>query len=511
MHEKKGDLLRTDEKRYDEIPTRVSVELNRGNHMRATAFSNDVTVRIFTVVICIVVVTGFFIRPLWEDEIEHLHAAYLVHQGQVPYRDFFQNHPPTLHLLLAPIVSLFPQGISAVVLSRTFVMLLLLVSVAVLSTLIPPSFHVPALIVAFSIPGYWLLYHLRPDPFMILCLSIHLFLLKKYLEFPSIYNSFSSGIALGAAVIFLPKIALLVPVVPAFLFFSSDRLRQRTAPIISYLAGLSLIPGIVFGYLVYHRIVHLFFQNVFFINAEFIHWEDIAAKVKTLGADFPLVIFWIIGSYYIFKHSRFPDRFMQIVWVYSVLAMINFLMTPFGWQYNLAAWLVCVVLNVKPFWEAFTAAFGFFQSAWGRRIVLLSFIVPPVCVFCNDVLHVGASYRRVDQFEFVADSVPSGASVFCIAPFHPIFATDSARIYHPWQFHFAENQPAVRKQWFNGLIDSMQNRLPILIDAGYLSAAIEISVDCNAAKKSIVPFLLRNKYREVIHNKRRYFIRKQPD
>ncbi|MBO5441292.1 MAG: hypothetical protein J6A09_01845, partial [Alphaproteobacteria bacterium] len=41
------------------------------------------------------------------DEFEHLHAAWLVSTGKVPYLDFFEHHHPLLWYLSAPIVRLF--------------------------------------------------------------------------------------------------------------------------------------------------------------------------------------------------------------------------------------------------------------------------------------------------------------------------------------------------------------------------------------------------------------------
>src|SRR5262245_59961999 len=38
------------------------------------------------------------------DELQVLHGAWRIAGGDVPYRDFFEHHPPLLHLLLAPLV-----------------------------------------------------------------------------------------------------------------------------------------------------------------------------------------------------------------------------------------------------------------------------------------------------------------------------------------------------------------------------------------------------------------------
>jgi len=47
-------------------------------------------------------------NPIDSDEIEHLHASWLISQGLLPYRDFFQHHNPTLWVLLSPILKIFP-------------------------------------------------------------------------------------------------------------------------------------------------------------------------------------------------------------------------------------------------------------------------------------------------------------------------------------------------------------------------------------------------------------------
>jgi 4-amino-4-deoxy-L-arabinose transferase-like glycosyltransferase len=44
------------------------------------------------------------------DELEHAHAAWNVAQGSIPYRDFFEHHPPALYLLSAPLFRAMSPG-----------------------------------------------------------------------------------------------------------------------------------------------------------------------------------------------------------------------------------------------------------------------------------------------------------------------------------------------------------------------------------------------------------------
>ena len=43
-----------------------------------------------------------FYRSWDADEFEHLQFTWLLSQGRVPYRDFFEHHTPVFHLLAAP-------------------------------------------------------------------------------------------------------------------------------------------------------------------------------------------------------------------------------------------------------------------------------------------------------------------------------------------------------------------------------------------------------------------------
>jgi hypothetical protein len=44
------------------------------------------------------------------DESQHLHAAWLVARAQVPYRDFWEHHPPLFYWLAAPLANGVPEG-----------------------------------------------------------------------------------------------------------------------------------------------------------------------------------------------------------------------------------------------------------------------------------------------------------------------------------------------------------------------------------------------------------------
>lgn len=52
-------------------------------------------------------------RGFGPDEFEHLHFAWSVAQGQVPYRDYFDHHTPALHVLLSPLFTFYRADTSS--------------------------------------------------------------------------------------------------------------------------------------------------------------------------------------------------------------------------------------------------------------------------------------------------------------------------------------------------------------------------------------------------------------
>ncbi len=86
----------------------------------------------------IAIVGGFYFWRLWLiqtawidfDELEHLHAAWYVSRGYLPFRDFFEHHTPWLYFLLAPFFRFYAvatdpdQAIAFIFLARKISMIL---------------------------------------------------------------------------------------------------------------------------------------------------------------------------------------------------------------------------------------------------------------------------------------------------------------------------------------------------------------------------------------------------
>jgi len=69
-------------------------------------------------VILLIRIPEFLYRLFDPDEFEHLHAAFCINNGMVPYRDFFEHHPPLFWIGLQPLYLFFDNPIRILVAGR---------------------------------------------------------------------------------------------------------------------------------------------------------------------------------------------------------------------------------------------------------------------------------------------------------------------------------------------------------------------------------------------------------
>jgi len=121
------------------------------------------------------------------DNVEHLHATWLVAQGKIPYKDFFEHHNPFIWLFFSPVVmfssriltlldAAFITGIVAGVITFWVVYRICtkffassLASLASLLVLCPPYYYI-------------FCFNYNPDTFMALFFAIGLYFLFLYFE-----------------------------------------------------------------------------------------------------------------------------------------------------------------------------------------------------------------------------------------------------------------------------------------------------------------------------------------
>lgn len=187
------------------------------------------------------------------DEFEHLHAAWLVSIGKVPYLDFFEHHHPLLWYLSAPIVRLFYDDVIVFYVMRAISFGVGLLTIWGLYKIVlffgdkRAAWCAIALYLGHLITFYNF-YQFRPDNFMNLCFvfGVYYWFLSlkcnnlRYLTYSFLWFTFS--------VLFLQKISLLLIVVEGIILslIACKKMKVKTV----FLAALPAI-GVIFVFFSY--------------------------------------------------------------------------------------------------------------------------------------------------------------------------------------------------------------------------------------------------------------------
>ncbi len=154
------------------------------------------------------------------DEVEHLHAAWMVAQGHVPFVDFFENHPPVLWYALAPLVDACPPG--HLVLAGRLAMLPFLAGILALAYRIGRRLtgnRRAAWLGMLLLPATWVFLRttleVRPDVPQVFLEVLALDLFLSWLERPRARTAAAAGLAAGAAIAVLSKAVVLLPALAA--------------------------------------------------------------------------------------------------------------------------------------------------------------------------------------------------------------------------------------------------------------------------------------------------------
>jgi hypothetical protein len=162
------------------------------------------------------------------DEFEHLHFAWSIADGQVPYRDYFDHHTPLLHFALAPLVRRFdvatsPDAILALVYSARRAMWLLGGATLLLTALVGSSYRGRAVGLAAALllanAGVFLSkgIEVRPDvpAALLICAAVWCAQrgTRSLAEHPlrAVLWFLTSGLAWSTAVLLTQKVLLLAP------------------------------------------------------------------------------------------------------------------------------------------------------------------------------------------------------------------------------------------------------------------------------------------------------------
>jgi 4-amino-4-deoxy-L-arabinose transferase-like glycosyltransferase len=265
------------------------------------------------------------IRNFDPDEFQHLHSAWCISKGMLPYKDYFEHHPPFLHFMLAPWLHFFhvetdpDQAISFIFLARYGMWILTGVIFWLTFTLgkrvkNPRVAWLGTLFLATTLMFLRKCLEIRPDVLATLlwlaCLLCVIRGMRR--EGRSLWSFAWSGFFLGLGVMCTQKMLFAIPGLAATMGWYLWRQKKCDNPkgqfwiLSSQIAGFCLPVVIILGYIAMRQGLFQFIDYNFIMNLDRRIRFAPYAHLNLLFSQSPLLVVFGIAGFLRIVSNLFP-------------------------------------------------------------------------------------------------------------------------------------------------------------------------------------------------------------
>ena len=431
------------------------------------------------------------------DEMEHLHASWLMSQGERPFVDFWQHHTPTLWIMLAPIVGRLPHNAAVCDLGRAMSLgaSALACLLAVLLSRRLQGRGQAAAVVLLSlgaiIPSQ--LYNLRPDLFSNVCSLAALALLAQS---RSLWRCLGSGVLMGLSISLTPKHAGFAAVLPMVLLSealwtwwaslslpwrrsAAEQQAPRRSPVRR--AGRCL-----------KRLAVLLLPVA---GRSLLHVLGVALGIAPIIAWLHANGLWEQFHFWVLEFNR--DKYLRFGGVFPLIPVL--LVALWAWRIRAAQWMsirpqerllfvavlaAAAVLIVQPFHKFMydlqmfflvAAACGAYDARqWLSRLfstgrpvlagILIGVYFIPTYLAAISAEEDETYIRNRTEIGIILNAI-GDEPVVAVPPAHPILAKDATDLSQAWQWDRWIYVPAIRDRLSHIAEEIIQKR-PVLVRAG---------------------------------------------
>lgn len=345
--------------------------------MQTRAFRISLWIFLFVAALSGIYIYGIIVKANG-DNVEHLHSSWLVWQGYVPYRDFFQHHNPLLWYLSAPLVAMlintpniFPIfniiGICTLYLIAYFQYKILKLN--------NNSKNASLFIAALSVSSYSLLWsaNYKPDIFMFLMFFIGLYELFLYIKQQKPQALYLSFVAFFVAFLFTQK-ALMFFVIPAFAvlyWLVNGKIKIKT-----FLIALNMTLFLLFLFLLFlfaKGILPLYWRSNFYFNT-YIPQIFEAQRIIFPPKEFvDFYIFLPLGTvasfYFLYKGNAVERLFSLMFWFETWLRFFYFS----AFLHYVMFWLMLATTLTVMFFDKFIKLRKYFAGLGFAYLLFILF------------------------------------------------------------------------------------------------------------------------------------------
>ena len=399
--------------------------------------------------------------PGWDD-VQHLHTAWLMQHGQMPFRDFFENHSPLTYQILAALLWLRPQAVAICDFSRFLSLVLALASFGltvalarrVLATRSVPMAALGVLWLGALLP--YELYELRPDMFANVSSLGALLVLATSRRIRALVGS---GLLLGLSVALTPKHAVLLAALPLALLLERPAMWPFVWRTGLHWIGIALGAAPTLAWLAGHGLLSDFRYWVFSFNQSIPRADALVL---------PLVLMGLVGAWLavLWRERRGlrrlqPSESVAVAGMAAGMLMYRLQVIhagPYGLQ------LCVLVLMGACCGEASRVMGWLVERRYGILAgFLLGFYFLPSVTVLRWVSHGDYFAGRAEIAAL--GQIAGGEAVVGVPPRHPVLAPDATRLSccFVWMRWLVRDD--VRAQ-LRGMAEQIEARRPALVMAG---------------------------------------------
>ena len=261
----------------------------------------------------------FYHQPKTGDDVEHLHSAWLVFQGKVPYIDFFQHHHPLLWYVFAPLVGAFAYNIvifDVVRIISTLVMVITLYFAGRIASQCTHNKYAILLAIASVFPSYVVLsgQDFRPDNYMVSSFIIGLYYFFSYLENHNTRHLIVSFFLMFLTFMFMQKSVFFLAIfglTALYLLYKKDiKLKNFAKALILPFIGVTWF----IGWLVYHHMLELYWKANFIFNLYIPDVYDSLVE-QTKPEFYVLTSIAFLGFCYFLWKGNKASKVVCVLWI----------------------------------------------------------------------------------------------------------------------------------------------------------------------------------------------------
>lgn len=259
-------------------------------------------------------------QPKTGDDVEHIHSAWLVFQGKIPYVDFFQHHNPLLWYLFAPMVGAMAYDLAVFdvvrIISTCVMFVTLFMAALTVKRFVSSSWYAGLLTVASVFPSYVVLsgQDFRPDNYMLCSMMFGLYWFFAYLENKKTKSLVFSFFAMFISFLFMQKSVFFLAVFGAtvvYLIYTKEISWQDFLKALI----LPLIGAVLFiSWLAYHDMLSRYWLSNFIFN---LYIPDVYGNLveKTKPEFYVLSAFAFLGGVYLLLRGNTTAKILSVWWL----------------------------------------------------------------------------------------------------------------------------------------------------------------------------------------------------